>query len=73
MKLVIRLQAFIRGTNARRKLAGLNKKSDEKNEKYFLSEERKETLKNVKWDFNVKIERRPNYSYKTGAFYDGTW
>ena len=72
MKLVIRLQAFFRGSNARRKLAGQKKKSDN-DEKYFLSEERNETLRSVMWDSRATIERRPLYTYKTGAEYEGTW
>ena len=72
MKLIIRLQAFLRGWNTRRKLAGQKKKSED-DERYFLSEEKYETLRSVMWNPSATTEKRPTYTYKTGAVYDGTW
>jgi hypothetical protein len=42
--------------------------------KYFNIDERKETVSNnMKYDPNVKREKRPTYSFKTGATYNGEW
>ena len=42
--------------------------------RYFTQEESRETISGTRiYDPNAKRERRPLYSFKTGATYEGEW
>ena len=44
------------------------------NSKYFTQEEARETIRaDKKWDPNQTRERRPKYTFQSGATYEGEW
>ena len=73
VKEIIKLQAAFRGYQARKYIQMLKSKNVGSS-KYFTYEESKETLSTKKqFDPNQKRERRPAYSFKSGAIYSGEW
>jgi len=71
--LIVRIQALFRGFMARRNTAFIlrSKRADSR---YFTIEESRETVSKSRiYDPNAKREKRPIYTFKTGATYDGEW
>lgn len=70
---IIKVQAVFRGFLARRNTVFImnQKRADSR---YFTLDESRETVsKNRAYDPNAVREKRPTYTFKTGATYDGEW
>ncbi|CDW71402.1 UNKNOWN [Stylonychia lemnae] len=69
---IIKIQAAYRGFKARR-LTSMLRSKHIGSSKYFTYEESKETVSKKRYDPNQQRERRPPYTFKTGAVYTGQW
>lgn len=72
MKKIVQIQAVIRGFRARR-LVSLLRSKHIGSSKYFTYEESKETVTKKVYNPDQQRERRPPYTFKTGAVYTGEW
>ena len=72
MRMIIKLQAFWRGYTARR-LISLLRSKQLGSSKYFTQEEARETITKNLYNPNQPREKRPSYTFKTGAVYTGEW
>ena len=71
--IIIKLQSIFRGHMCRRNTS-LVLKTRRADSRYFTIEESKETVSGTsKYNPDAKREKRPLYTYKTGATYDGEW
>ena len=71
-RMIVKLQAFWRGYTARR-LISLLKAKQLGSSKYFTQEEAKETITKNIYNPNQPREKRPAYTFRTGAVYTGEW
>jgi hypothetical protein len=69
-KYIVKIQSLYRGFRDRKMVQHL-KKAQRSNTKYFTREEGRETLSPGK--ANGVREKRPKYTFKTGAVYTGEW
>ena len=71
-KQIIKIQAAWRGYTVRQQVAVI-RQTKRADSRYFTIEEQKETVRNVKFNPNARKERRPIYTFKSGATYIGEW
>jgi len=71
--LVVKLQSLFRGHMARKNTSFIMN-SRRADSRYFTIDESRETVsKSRQYDPNARKEKRPTYTFKTGATYDGEW
>jgi hypothetical protein len=72
MKSIIKIQALYRGHRARQQVKFI-KATKRTDNRYFTADEQRETLRNVAFDPKSIREKRPEFTFKSGATYTGEW